>query len=235
MADQDRSASRGRDLASTGRGGAGNVVRSESANGTRVSRAEDGDERGREIFDARERVTHAGRGGQGNVRSPSRDASKLAEERAYEDAIIRKRRLEREAQPVSAGRGGTGNISRDPSRSRSRVRDSHPPTYETGVGRGGAGNIDEAKHYRHLGQGELETIDDDERIEALRHEKIHERNHKGPHTHLGSLLHSTGRGGGGNITSDVTDQPNSTDVAPPVPGIVNHPGRGGAGNIEAAV
>jgi len=235
MADQDRSVSRGRDLASTGRGGVGNVVRSESANGARIVRAEDGDERGREVFSTDDRVTHAGRGGQGNVRSPSRDASKVAEERAYEEAILRKRRQEREGQPLSSGRGGTGNISRDPSRSRSRARDpnSHPPAYETGVGRGGAGNIDEAKHFRHLGQGELETIDDDERIDAIRNEKIHERAHKGPHAHFGNLLHSTGRGGGGNITPEVTYQPNSTDVAPPVANIVNHGGRGGAGNIEA--
>ncbi|KAG9013464.1 hypothetical protein FRB94_002538 [Tulasnella sp. JGI-2019a] len=229
---EDRSTSRGRDLASTGRGGVGNVVRSESANGTRVVRAEDGDERGREVFNTSDRVTHAGRGGQGNVRSPSRDANKVVEDRLYEEAIIRKRRQERENQPVSAGRGGTGNISRDPSRSRSRVRDSHPPAYETGVGRGGAGNIDEAKHFRHLGQGELETIDDDERIEAIRHEK---RDHTGPHAHFGNLLHSTGRGGGGNITSEASNQPNSTNVAPPAPGIVGHGGRGGAGNIEAVV
>jgi len=118
-------------------------------------------------------------------------------------------------------------------RSRSRSRDPNARGPETGVGRGGAGNIEEARHFRHLGQGELETIDDDERIEAIRNEKIFDReHHKGPHTHLGHLLHSTGRGGGGNMVTEVPHQPSSTDVAPPAPGVVSHAGRGGAGNIE---
>ncbi|KAG8864096.1 hypothetical protein FRB96_006970 [Tulasnella sp. 330] len=181
----DRSSSRGRDFASTGRGGAGNVVRSASA--SRDVRAEDGDERGREVFVNGDRVTHAGRGGQGNIRSPSRDPAQVAQERAFEEAVIRKRREEREAQPASSGRGGTGNISAD--RSRSRSRDPNSVAAETGLGRGGAGNIEEARHFRHLGHGELETIDDEERTEEIRNERIFDKTrHNGPHTHLGHLL-----------------------------------------------
>lgn len=60
---------------------------------------------------------------------------------------------------------------------------------ETGVGRGRAGNIEEARHFRHLGQGELETIDDEERVEAITNEKVFDKTrHNGPHTHFGHLL-----------------------------------------------
>lgn len=163
--------------ASAGRGGAGNMVRSESQSRAQVTRTEDGDERGRDIaprdenrvslalplhhspylFDSRVRpsqITHAGRGGQGNVRSPSRDPAKDAAERAFEDEVLRKNRDNRESWGVSYGRGGTGNIEK--SRSRSR---------EPGVssGRGGLGNI--IDHVLHPGR-DLGKLDEEERAAA---------------------------------------------------------------------
>jgi len=219
MAD-NRSLSRGRDVVSTGRGGGGNFVRGESVSRTRIIRTEDGDERGREVFAPSDKVTHAGRGGQGNIRSPSRDASKDAADRAYDEEVIRQRREQRAAQPVSSGRGGSGNISVDPSRSRSREPRA---STETGLGRGGAGNIDEARHYPHRGPGELGKLDEEERIDALKH---------GGKLHVHSHPHSSGRGGEGNMTNLESVGPNGTKVAPPAPGVVSHGGRGGAGNIE---
>ncbi|KAG8899186.1 hypothetical protein FRC01_010628, partial [Tulasnella sp. 417] len=99
-----RSVSRGREFASAGRGGAGNMVRSESQTRAQVTRVDDGDERGRDVAPRDEdRITHAGRGGQGNVRSPSRDPAKDAAERAFEDEVIRKSRENRESWGVSSG------------------------------------------------------------------------------------------------------------------------------------
>jgi len=212
-----RSQSRGRDgLVSTGRGGGGNFIRGESTSRTR--RAEDGDERGRDVFPTTERVTHAGRGGQGNIRSPSRDAAKEAAERSYEEEVLRRSREQRAHLPVSAGRGGTGNISAEPSRSRSREPRA---STESGVGRGGAGNIDEARHYPRRGHGDLEKLEEEERIDALKHEGK-----------LGKILHSSGRGGEGNMTKLESYEPTATKIAPPAPGVVSHAGRGGAGNID---
>jgi len=238
MAD-NRSLSRGRDFVSTGRGGGGNFVRSESVSRTR--REDDGDERGRELFVPTDKVTHAGRGGQGNIRSPSRDANKEAADRAYEEEILRQRREQRAGQPVSSGRGGSGNISRSRSREprtsesgvrtsignifRSRSREPRAST-ESGVGRGGAGNIDEARHYPHLGQGELGKLDEEERIDALKHGGKVQVQINGHH------LHSSGRGGEGNMTDLESYGPTTTKLAPPAPGVVSHGGRGGAGNIE---
>jgi len=207
----ERSASRGRDLASTGRGGAGNIVREES-----IDRTPDGDERGRDVIprDETTRVTHAGRGGQGNVRSPSRDPAKEAAERVYEEEVLRKSREHREKYGLSSGRGGVGNISR--SRSRSR----EPGFAATGAyeasGRGGAGNIHSHDHV-HIA-GELEKLDEEERAVA-----------EGKHPH-GFLSH--GRGGQGNLGPQDAELPNGTGVAPVDVGS-HHGGRGGSGNVFA--
>ncbi|TXT04885.1 hypothetical protein VHUM_03968 [Vanrija humicola] len=158
---------RGRDpIVSTGRGGAGNLVRESSVGpDSGIS-----DERGRE-FSPRpvERAIHAGRGGAGNIRSPSRDPKRDAISEAQEDALQEKLIAERRGRemdkPFSSGRGGAGNISdsrsrsrsavrggaagasdrgvRDESRSRSRMRDSLGPVHS---GRGGYGNIVEEGH-----------------------------------------------------------------------------------------
>jgi len=211
-----RSPSRGRnDLVSTGRGGGGNFVRSESTSRTR--REAEGDERGRDIFALSAKTTHAGRGGQGNIRSPSRDASKEIAERAHDEEVLRRNRELRADLPVSSGRGGTGNMSTEVSRSRSR---EPRISTESGVGRGGIGNIEEAKHFHHHGHGELEKLEEEERIDALKHEGVVK------------VLHSSGRGGEGNMTKLAPHEPIETEVAPPAPGVVNHVGRGGAGNIE---
>jgi len=215
----DRSQSRGReDLVSTGRGGGGNFVRSDST--SRVRGVADGHERGRDIYTKVEGVTHAGRGGQGNVRSPSRDASKDAADRAYEEEILRQRREQRNNLPVSSGRGGTGNISAEQSRSRSREPRA---SMDSGLGRGGLGNIEEVRHFPHHRHGDLEKLDEEERTDAIKHQ----------HKSNGVHLHSSGRGGQANMTTYEAYEPNSTKEAPPAPGVVPHAGRGGAGNIQA--
>jgi len=124
--ERSQSQSRGRDtFTSTGRGGVGNIKRSDS-----VSRDRVGDERGREVSPAHpERITHSGRGGAGNVRSPSRDPDTIRKEMDYERVV-----LEARAQDplVSTGRGGLGNMRlSSPGRSgsvesRSRSRDPAP-------------------------------------------------------------------------------------------------------------
>lgn len=61
-------------------------------------------------------VTHSGRGGAGNVRSPSRDPT---ERKRAEEAQIREEKLQEEYRandlkaPHSTGRGGAGNIAAD--------------------------------------------------------------------------------------------------------------------------
>jgi len=203
----DRSTSRGRDIASTGRGGAGNFVREESTSRTRVNRTEDGDERGRDVAPRDvNRVTHAGRGGEGNIRSPSRDPAKEAADRTYEEEVLRKSREHREIYGVSHGRGGGGNISA--SRSRSR---------EPGVttGRGGAGNVEHHIPHPH----ELEKLDEEDRSAAQQEGKHHQH-------HLNLLSH--GRGGVGNLTPGDAPVPHGTEVAPETDHHLT--GRGGLGN-----
>lgn len=205
----ERSISRGRDLASTGRGGAGNIVRGESAS---RNRAEGGDERGREVVQHSEKITHAGRGGAGNVRSPSRDRNKEQADVRYEEEVLRK---SREDRPIglSSGRGGTGNIST--SRSRSR---------EPGVasGRGGLGNIlSEHQHPPHNG-AELERLEEEDRAGATAQAAAH-------HHHNNFDLHSHGRGGVGNLAPEEAALAHGTNAAPELPH--HSAGRGGLGNI----
>lgn len=206
----ERSTSRGRnDLVSTGRGGGGNFVRSES---TSRNRAEVGDERGREVLQPVEKITHAGRGGAGNVRSPSRDRNKEQADLLYEEEVLRKSRQDRPIG-ISGGRGGIGNIAT--SRSRSR---------EPGVasGRGGIGNIlPDHQHPPHNG-AELERLEEEDRAGAATQAAAHHHHHL-----LG--LHSHGRGGAGNLTPEEAALAHDTKVAPELP---NHSaGRGGVGNI----
>jgi hypothetical protein len=106
-------------------------------------------------------VTHSGRGGAGNIRSPSRNRSDIiAEEREnnLQDRLVAEARGRQADQPFSTGRGGVGNI-RDKSRSRSAVRGATPSGASDGrstplsqnhvhhdvhsSGRGGWGNISE--------------------------------------------------------------------------------------------
>ncbi|KAG8924426.1 hypothetical protein FRC03_010865 [Tulasnella sp. 419] len=154
----DRSRSRGRldDLASTGRGGAGNFVRSDSA--TRGSRDDEGRERGREIYPRGDEVSHAGRGGQGNIRSPSRDPKKELAAQLHEEEVRRQRE---NPTIVSTGRGGVGNV-RDTSKSRSRSRE---PGFSSG--RGGAGNI------VYDNDAQLGRLEEEDRKEHKHHHPFH--------------------------------------------------------------
>ncbi len=70
-------------------------------------------------------ITHAGRGGSGNIRSPSTDPAariRAEQEENLEDRLIHERRGRELATdaPFSTGRGGAGNIGGSTSRSRSR-------------------------------------------------------------------------------------------------------------------
>lgn len=55
-------------------------------------------------------VTHAGRGGEGNVRSPSRGKSKEAAEQAFEKEVIRRHRENRDSRPVGLPHSSTCGI-----------------------------------------------------------------------------------------------------------------------------
>jgi hypothetical protein len=166
---------------STGRGGAGNLIRS-------PSRGVDPDvqvgaERGRSVRDqsldrvstvrcplstTNQQVIHSGRGGAGNIRSPSRNPTeRIAEEKAEDDLqdrlIAESRGRQTDAQ-FSTGRGGAGNISRSKSRSRSAVRGPTTPQAAGGVhasGRGGFGNIEETR----------ESMDEEKREALARYER----------------------------------------------------------------
>ena len=100
-------------------------------------------------------MVHSGRGGAGNIRSPSREPRDRANEQA-EDALQARLIAEERgrAQAVlSTGRGGVGNIAggRSKSRSRSAVRDGRDESVARkagdrhGSGRGGWGNINEER------------------------------------------------------------------------------------------
>jgi len=201
----DRSVSRGRDLASVGRGGAGNIVKEDSAS-KGIDRAIDGDERGRDVEPRVTTTSHAGRGGQGNIRSPSREPKTDAEVREYEQEVLRKNREKREAN-VSYGRGGSGNISQSRSRSRDPV---------TIAGRGGLGNIFDGARHPH-NNAELDVLDEDER--AIYEVKRHQHHD----------LASHGRGDRGNINEADIQQPTSTAPAAAYEG-ARLVGRGGPGN-----
>lgn len=220
-----RSVSRGRDIVSTGRGGAGNFVRGDSASRGRVSRELDGDERGRELSPSNtERVTHTGRGGAGNVRSRSRGAAAIREELSQERELIDASKNPSE-QVFSTGRGGIGNIKASPNTSvsrerndtRSLSRDPPPGKRQTSSGRGGRGNIHVNSEYT---QRELERLDEDDRAVA-------------GGTDEANKLHSTGRGGAGNLTTRDSAEKYSTAEVPTVEGLHSH-GKGGYGNIMDA-
>ncbi|KAG9311655.1 hypothetical protein JVU11DRAFT_7890 [Chiua virens] len=162
--------------------------------------------RGREPAVHPERILSTGRGGAGNIRSPSKDPHipPIPEgESTYQAKLIHDH-----AETTilhSSGRGGVGNISA----SRSRSRD--PATVMHSTGRGGAGNIHPGSHLR------PDSLDQEERIQHTHHEGIHSTGRGGAanitvahepdvehvhhHHHLGEL-ESTGRGGAGNIIRD---------------------------------
>jgi len=203
----DRSRSRGREWQSTGRGGAGNFIRSES-----VSRAREdgtpGQERGREILPAN-KVTHSGRGGAGNIRSPSRNPEDDIRALSREREIIESHRQSEEDHVQSTGRGGFGNMDR----SRSRDRNPSTSTPHEGVhssGRGGLGNI------AHGDGHHLAGLEEEERAQHAHP----------PESHL------SGRGGAGNLLPGAGPAPEHvTRSHTPESAQLRSTGRGGAGNI----
>ncbi|KAH9064314.1 hypothetical protein EDB87DRAFT_1600325 [Lactarius vividus] len=125
---------RGRQYQSSGIGGAGNI-RASSTSSERAHIVDGPDDfsstRGREPRSPfhLDKVISIGRGGAGNIRSPSRDVdlarpSKLSsiletEQTKYERSVIRDRETAREGQLHSGGRGGVGNMVRRGSQSQS--------------------------------------------------------------------------------------------------------------------
>ncbi|KAG6856700.1 hypothetical protein H0H87_001741 [Tephrocybe sp. NHM501043] len=156
--------------------------------------------RGREAFNF-----SYGRGGAGNIRSPSRDPTAVEPAIAEETEVIRAHVAAAAEGPFSSGRGGAGNIL---SNSRSRSRG---PGVVHSTGRGGAGNI--------LPGGVNDTYIADLKDERERKSFGHD---SGPH--------STGRGGAANITAS-PDPPVEHAVHSRVTGEYTSSGRGGAGNI----
>lgn len=202
---QDRSRSRGREFQSTGRGGAGNFVRSESVSRSREET--EGQERGREVLPAN-RTTHSGRGGAGNIRSPSRDPEADLRALSREREIIEEHRKQEEGHPFSTGRGGAGNIDR--SRSRSREPARFEPVHSSG--RGGFGNIS---------HGDAHGLADLEEEERAQHAHIPE-------------FRSTGRGGAGNVVTGAPPIVEPSPTSPTYDGAQwRSSGRGGAGNMKA--
>ncbi|RDB28005.1 hypothetical protein Hypma_002242 [Hypsizygus marmoreus] len=219
MSTEDRSQSRGREVYSSGRGGAGNIRSSVS----REPRPTDGPDdfsvaRGREPMPAQTRSFSIGRGGAGNIRSPSRDKANKSTlpttpDLTEEEQIIRAHVQGTQESPLSTGRGGIGNIA---NRSLSRGAGTNPPPASPGVGspvrstgRGGAGNIVHGDGYH------VEVIDEDERKEHFHHEGLHSTGRGGSanistthepavehHGHAHSDFESTGRGGAGNMVRE---------------------------------
>ncbi|KAG6877446.1 hypothetical protein C0993_007205 [Termitomyces sp. T159_Od127] len=205
---------------SSGRGGAGNI---RQASVSRDARPVDGPDdfsvsRGREPVPAHPKVgsvlarnLYTGRGGAGNIRSPSRDpnAPTVVEPQAAvleERELIRAHNAATAEGPFSSGRGGAGNIVHSPPRPQ-----PHGPALVHSTGRGGAGNI-------------LPGTAGDAYIGELK--DIVERK---AHGHDGEL-HSTGRGGLANITA-AADPPVEHPVHAHARGEYTSSGRGGAGNI----
>lgn len=128
---------RGRDpYIATGRGGAGNIIRSPSR-----SRDRSGNAIPREAVAAASVPGHmisSGRGGAGNVRSPSRDPTdrkRAVEAQAREEKLQEEYRAQEIKSAHSTGRGGAGNIASEPGEERGRGRGS-----ETG-GSGGVSGL----------------------------------------------------------------------------------------------
>ncbi|KAJ9117938.1 hypothetical protein QFC20_000219 [Naganishia adeliensis] len=244
---------------STGRGGAGNAVRSPSRPAV-LSGGEPiipGGERGRTIAprdSSADRVTHAGRGGFGNTRSPSTQGrAEILNEEALAAKLAAERR-ERELAadiPMSTGRGGAGNIGGNRSRSRQRPVAQEPngyykdvdvsrtttrttavgqPAYVSG-GRGGYGNI--------ISESELSPEERAKREAEARQEAAIWEKHRHEH---GTGLHSSGKGGYGNLApvvgSDIDfsklsleEQEARAKLHPHDHGFMT--GKGGAGNYHA--
>ncbi|KAG9092767.1 hypothetical protein FRC06_011804 [Ceratobasidium sp. 370] len=179
------------------------MVRSESLSRGREDGIA-GEERGREILPA-SRVTHSGRGGAGNIRSPSRDPESDIRELSREHEIIETHRKSEEGQIHSTGRGGFGNMER----SRSRSREPNKVLHSSG--RGGFGNIVNGDGHS------LADLEEEGRVQ---------------HIHVPEF-HSSGRGGAGNISPGGPPAAESPHAPISSDAHWRSSGRGGAGNIVA--
>jgi hypothetical protein len=200
-------------------------------------------------------VISTGRGGAGNIRSPSRDAirgdaASINSSPSPSRAERRGRGYDRDAISAidtandtgvhSTGRGGFGNITRPDSVSRSRSRE--PGLHSTG--RGGVGNlytgdpidrqileVEESERAAHQHPPGVYV-----RFPPIRHAKTIDNDNDNVYLFN---RHSTGRGGAANLTPGEVPY-----IEVPVdPHGANHPhathnhdyestGRGGVGNIE---
>ncbi|KAG1831458.1 hypothetical protein DFJ58DRAFT_736616 [Suillus subalutaceus] len=211
---ESRSVSRGREsLQSSGGDGIGNIRSSSISSDPRPVDGPDS-ARGREqaVHPDRMHMFSVGRGGAGNMRSPSQDLVRdhsqtvtILNEHAAVQAEYEQQVKKHHAESnsiLSSGRGGLGNISSSRSRSRG------PLVHSTG--RGGVGNI------QHGAVPSIDSMDEEERKKhALAHAQA---------------IHSTGRGGAANLTNV---------HSPDIERVVHHhaefesTGRGGAGNIRS--
>ncbi|WAR61266.1 hypothetical protein PtB15_13B520 [Puccinia triticina] len=103
--------------ASTGRGGAGNMVSSKSREGAKISGQQEHQAGERFLKKQADLPRSHGRGGAGNIRSPSRDVKKRAEEQnrikileEEEKAIEASYDDRHKLDTVHVGRGGAGNM-----------------------------------------------------------------------------------------------------------------------------
>ncbi|KAN0135696.1 hypothetical protein V8E53_006587 [Lactarius tabidus] len=130
---------RGREYQSSGIGGIGNI-RASSTSSERTNVPDGPDDfsstRGREPRSpfCLDKIMSMGRGGAGNIRSPSQDVVSArpgelssiseTEQIEYEKSLIRNREVAREGQMLSGGRGGVGNMIRRDSQSQTPPRSS---------------------------------------------------------------------------------------------------------------
>ncbi|KAH8115044.1 hypothetical protein DFH11DRAFT_1726493 [Phellopilus nigrolimitatus] len=225
-----RARSRGRELVSTGRGGAGNIHRSlsrDELNNTDGGAAVPAP-RGREPNVGGD-VTHVGRGGAGNVRSPSgaRDSGELVVSLFFwiiwgtlgGGASCEQRTALRCCRPKG--------VALDAARANYEHKlieqhDENPYAFSTG--RGGAGNIKTPEQSRSRSRGpSADRSAGGERSQSR-----------------GRVLHSSGRGGAGNISSvsDFAALEEEEDAerlahahAPDAGAGVHSTGRGGLANV----
>jgi len=123
-----------RHLISTGRGGAGNMMRSPSRDPSEIAaehRQELDLERSISRSRSGERNTsrvRMGRGGAGNIRSPSREPqSKIDADKAFEAKVIKDQLAREEGHKHSYGRGGAGNIKQGGGFEGTQIADDEVP------------------------------------------------------------------------------------------------------------
>ncbi|KAI0260549.1 hypothetical protein BC834DRAFT_831678 [Gloeopeniophorella convolvens] len=223
VVNRERSASRGRPVFPSGRGGVGNIRRSlsrEPHSPVRGGPDDFSDTRGRELVSSRDpnKVISTGIGGAGNIRSPSQSRGReppvpespprFTSGSVRTVGVLSAPFAYAGHAQASTGRGGAGNIvqrspSSNSSPSASRSRSRGPAMRSTG--RGGAGNIVATEP-----GAALMTVDE------------------AAHRPSPPPAYSTGRGGAANIArgpAPPVEQPATSEPTA-------SSGRGGTGNIR---